>query len=406
MKLRKLTAVFLILLFCTGIACVDKTKYREILESVSPDGTKSLQILQNGDPDFPYGETRCTAVLYNDREEYSRTEITMLNDGKNAEPENFEIAWQTERAVLTVHAEEAEDQIINLYFGEAERFTFNPHVIPKEYIQLYGEGTKSAFFALCDAVLAAEDTFPCPNEEIMHRVLGIARTCFPPAAYFTDTEHCYVSDGTAHIAYTVDRSGLVSETGRFCAKVTDTLNAAIPQKTEPYLMAMELLTFLARKNTYAEDTTLDDFLIISPYRAIMEDTGICQELAGEYTYYLLQAGIDAFPCSALNSDHSQAHEWTVAELDGSYYHFDPTLTLDHPDSLFFFGMNDLQRSYYGDFPEENYTFADSDTFRITADSDRFLPLWLAESYTIDQDTGRITYQEIYSGLTKEYHEGD
>ena len=42
MKLRKLTAVFLILLFCTGIACVDKAKYREILESVSPDGTKSL----------------------------------------------------------------------------------------------------------------------------------------------------------------------------------------------------------------------------------------------------------------------------------------------------------------------------------------------------------------------------
>ena len=59
----------------------------------------------------------------------------------------------------------------------------------------------------------------------------------------------------------------------------------------------------------------------------MNNIGICQEISGEYIYYLLQIGINATNCSALSRDKSCSHEWTVVELDNHHYHIDPTFSI-------------------------------------------------------------------------------
>ena len=80
--------------------------------------------------------------------------------------------------------------------------------------------------------------------------------------------------------------------------MTDVITEAIPFDEPDCIKAMELYTAVAGKDTYDASATLDAFLSIRPYRAIMEDTGICQEIAGEYICYLLQGGINAIPSSA------------------------------------------------------------------------------------------------------------
>ncbi len=282
-------------------------------------------------------------------------------------------------------------------------YRFRPHVIAEEYLRIYGKGIEQVFYDFSDAVLAGEESFACPSAEKFHQVLAIARNCLPVAEAFIQKDEIFVENGRGHIVYTVEKEELMAKIQAFREKITHVISSAIPYQEEDFILAMELLTALARKNTVDETISLDDMLEVRPYRAIMEDRGICQELAGEYIYYLLQLGINAIPCSALNKDQSEAHEWVMAKLGGEYYHIDPMFTVTYPDSLFFFGMNDPQRAYYGDFPAENFTYADTavlprEEYSVT--SDRFAFFWLAESYTIDHLERKITIRDVNTKETK------
>jgi hypothetical protein len=82
---------------------------------------------------------------------------------------------------------------------------------------------------------------------------------------------------------------------------------------------------------------------------------------------------------------------------------DPTQAVVYPGSLYFFGMDDVQREYYGDFPPEHYTYAESDRLKgITADDRTFEKYWLAETYEIDHKNRTIKITEINTGNRQEY----
>ena len=284
-------------------------------------------------------------------------------------------------------------------------YTFQPHVISKEYSLIFGADIEAVFFSFCDTILSCGKTFPCSSDERFHQLLGIARTCFPLAEAVIDKDNIKVENGICYLAYLSEGAELTEAITSFQSKVTDVITEAIPFDEPDCIKAMELYTAVARKDTYDDSTTLDDFLSIKPYRAIMEDTGICQEIAGEYIYYLLQVGINAIPCSSLSRDQSEAHEWVLVDLDGYWYHVDPTLALQYPDSLCFFGMNDKQREYYGDLPPAQFTYAESDRpdrSRYIADDRRFADFWTAESYQIDHKNRTIHVKEINTGEEHEY----
>ena len=279
-------------------------------------------------------------------------------------------------------------------------YTFQPHVIAREFLQIYGEEVKEEFFRFCDALLNMEASFPCPSRERFYQLLAISNSCFPLAQELIDKEKTTLSNGVCHLAYRYEEEELAGHIEAFQRKVSDTISAAIPYEAPGFVQAMALFTAVARKDTYDETHTLEDALKTRSYRAIMEDRGICQEIAGEYIYYLLQVGINAITCSSLNEDQSEAHEWVLVQLDGEYYHMDPTAAISYPDSLYFFGMDDIQREYYGNFPMGQYTYADSDqlpreAYAVT--SRRFEKLWLAETYKIDYEEQSILVTEIRTG---------
>lgn len=282
-------------------------------------------------------------------------------------------------------------------------YSFNPHVISEEYKTIYGEGIDEEFFSLCDAILMKEKTFPCSSKERFHQLLSISNSCFPLAQELIDKDGISVDDGVCHLAYRYDEKETDEIILTFKNKVADVISSAVPYEEPDHIKAMELFTAVANKDVYDESYTLEDSLKLKSYRAVMNDIGICQEIASEYIYYLLQVGINAIPCSSLNADRSEAHEWVLAELDGRYYHMDPTYATNHPDSLFFFGMDDVQREYYGDFPKDNYTYAESDALSECAATDRrFEKVWLAEKYEIDHIERKIIITEIDTGKRYEY----
>lgn len=287
---------------------------------------------------------------------------------------------------------------------EAFVYEFNPHVLPREYRELYGTGFETDYAAFCDAVLSGQDTFPCESSEQFYRIMGAARFSFPLALEMVDADAYRQEGERGHITYRYESEEVLKKSEAFRETVSANIQAAIPYEEPAYIKAMELFTFVARKDAFDESHTLSDMLKTRPYRAIMDNTGICQEIAGEYIYYLLQIGINAIPCSSLNADESEAHEWCLLELDGTYYHADPTFAVNYPDSLFFFGMNDRQREYYGSFPPEKYTFADTDIRKpeYQVSDDRFMKFWLAERYEIDHAGREISITEHETGTTRRF----
>lgn len=283
-------------------------------------------------------------------------------------------------------------------------YEFIPHVISKEYLIIYGADIEETFYDFCDAVLNGESTFKCESKEKYNAVLEISRICLPIASEYVDKDKAYVENNVGHITYKIGEEELLEKVNKFKDKVTDVITSAIPYKEDDFILAMELLTAVANKNIYDEEgNSIENTLNLQPYRTIMEDKGICHEIAGEYIYYLLQVGINAINCDGIDKNQEYAHEWAVVELDGEYYHIDPTFTIKHKDSLEFFCINDEMREQKGNFNMEELSFAYSSKINYKIDSKKYKDLWGAESYIIDHENRRIIMTMFNSGEKKEYN---
>ncbi len=301
---------------------------------------------------------------------------------------------------------ELEDMVSSQSQSKLEKFKyeFNPHVISKEYIDIYGADIKEIFYNFCDAVLAGKDRFKCPSIEKFNIVLTISRNCLPIACQYVDKNHIKVANGEGLLVYKISKQELMNEIARYKDKISNLIVSSIPYREDDFVMAAELLTAVSNKDNFDDKgLQLENSLEICPYRAIMNNIGICQEISGEYIYYLLQIGINATNCSALSRDKSYSHEWVVVELDNHHYHIDPTFSIQHRGSLAFFCMTDIIREKYGDFPVDNFSFAGSATIKYIVDSEKFKELWGAEAYTIDHEHRKIHMKMFYTGEEKDYY---
>ena len=297
-----------------------------------------------------------------------------------------------------------EEEINEIDIKEYE-YIFNPHVISKEYLLIYGDDIKNYFFDFCDAILLKKDSFICDTKEKFYQLLMISNSCFPLALELINKDKTYIDNGICHLIYNYDYDELDNKINEFKMKVTNFINDSIKYECPDYIKAMELYTNISNKNKYDYSSTLDNILDLRSYRSIMNNIGICQEIASEYIYYLLQVGINGITCSSLNKDDSEAHEWVLINLDGKYYHIDPTYAINYPNSLFFFALDDIQREYYGDLPISKYSYANSDLLnheQFKADDRKFEKFWLAKTYEIDYINKIIKIVDNNTEEIKEY----
>lgn len=282
-------------------------------------------------------------------------------------------------------------------------YVFNPHVISKEYLMTYGNDIENTFYDFCDAVLNGETTFKCDTKEKLNSVISISRVCLPIASEYVQKDKCYVENGIGHISYKIEKEELFKKVEEFINKITSVITSAIPYEEDDFILAMELLTAVANKDRYDEEATaIENALKLQPYRSIMDDEGICQEIAGEYIYYLLQVGINATTCDGIEKNQEYSHVWAVVEIDGEHYHVDPTFTIQYQDGLAFFCIDDEMREQYGNFDMEDLSIADSSKIKYKINSKKYKDLWAAENYTIDHKKRTIEMTIFYSGEKKIY----
>lgn len=279
--------------------------------------------------------------------------------------------------------------------GQPYPYLFNPHVMSEEYKDKYGEEIEQVFYAFCDAALAGEESFPCPDTETYIAVFEIARVCLPVAAAYTIIEEQQPQNGVGKISYTVPIDEYKEQVREFRERISWWLTC-LREGDSPFERTVSIYTMMTN-NLYYDYEALESSIGLSPYRALMGEKAICQEIAGAYVYLLLQADVNACLCGALSRDMSNAHEWVMVRLDGEYYHMDPTFELDTVVGLEYFGMTDKKREEEGDYPIEFFNVAEVnglDQAAYSAENDRFAPLWNTSWYELDRERNVILYHPV------------
>lgn len=284
--------------------------------------------------------------------------------------------------------------------------TFNPHCISDVFVKKFGKEFEENYYRYCDAILSGAKTVKCDKKEWLPMFHDISRVFLPIV-----NQYCYcildeieiADNGEYVLSYSIPKDEFLKKVDEFKTRVEYLIESACYEGDTPFEMTLALYHSESNRISYDYRALEDgyespDGLAVSPYRALMSDTGICQEIAGAYAYLLMQVGVDAITCGAVSKDSSVAHEWTIVNIDGKYYHCDVTYQLSEPGRLNYFGMNDAKREAEGDWdmPYNNIGEINEIWHKdLPLEDTRFELLWSALSYKVDRDTHKLLCYDSY-----------
>lgn len=284
-------------------------------------------------------------------------------------------------------------------------YTFQPHVFGSRYYEQFGDKTRDAFFAYCDALRNGDDTFACPDQDTLDWCVGrLSCYLFPVALQNIGAGTC--QNGTAHIVYKTSKEAFLQKEKAFERDITDILNDCLSDDYNDFEKIIALYEYMTTTYTYDYEMyhhSLEWMDKQSPYRCLTEKKGICCEIAGLYNYLLLQVGIDSEEIAGFShpSDDGsgEGHSWVFVTLDGASYHVDPTfgLTEVRPDFSYFM-MTDQLREERDGFPKKDYSLAAKGDesrkfFDFEATSEKYAELWEGQYVGMDRSTQEIVYTD-------------
>lgn len=336
--------------------------------------------------------------------------------GGETAPEGASAAATAEEASAAETADPADPVIENISNNQEGHYSFQPHVFGSRYLEQFGEETRDAFFAYCDALREGRDTFPCPDQNTLDWCVGrLSHFFFPVASQNVTAGVC--EDGTAGIVYLIPPEEFVQKQKDFEEQITGILNDCLGDDYNDLEKILALYEYMTTRYTYDYEMyehALEWMDLQSPYRCLTEKTGICNEIASLYNYLLLQVGIDSEEMGGhyvLSDGISESHSWVYVTLDGEFYHIDPTygLTTDRPP-LAYFMMTDAIREDRDWFGRETYTLAargdeTRDYFTFEAVSDKYSPLWEGDYMGMDRGSREIVYRDLEGDLHRFSYDG-
>jgi len=293
---------------------------------------------------------------------------------------------------------------------DAEPFKFNPHIHTALISEVFKEEWWDSFYNMCDAMREGKDTFECLDEECFKMCTNEAMigTYFPAACTLVVGDG--FKDGVGKLKYKMDKDKFIERQRAFEEEIERMLNEAIRSDYSEFEKVLGLYAYMGKHFVYDDNPLdgqgIDDF---GDYACLVKKNGICCEVAGAFTYLLLQAGVEATPFEG-NGDAGY-HAWVYVIVGGKGYFCDPTWglhgTMPQADlSLQYFMQTENERIVDG-FNKESIrsdiirVFVDEIKTGFPADDETFKPL---HDYCllVEMDTARNVI--IYKDVNLEKHE--
>lgn len=297
--------------------------------------------------------------------------------------------------------------------NDGGHYTFKPHVI-SPFLEKEREGAKETFFAFIDALRAGEDSFACPDEETMKWCGNeLAHYCFLIAEDYAYGE--YIGDGRAKIIYRVGKEVYLKREREYEAQIEAILNDVLEDDYTDLEKALALYEFIAEYCVYDWNKwfglmNFERGVTQTGYRVLVEQKGVCWEIASLYAYLLMQSGVgaDVVIGESTEADETERHAWVYLELDGQGYLIDPTwgITDARGSELAYFlftdemrEMRDLWRTASAEVAGAG-PYKSREKYSFFATDDRYSPLWNGWFIAFDEEADCIYYADRYSVMHK------
>ncbi len=236
---------------------------------------------------------------------------------------------------------------------QQEKFEYNPHpfsaILLKDVPQEYWDAVHS----LIDALRKGEPTFECASEEAYKWATDPAtmNALIPTACTKIKGESedgsAPFENGIGKIHYRMPVDEFLERQAKFEEMVVNVLNTTLEKDDDEFEIALKLFDYITANYTYQHEfiEQMDDG---ANYITMNTCNGQCIDIAGSFTFYLLQAGVDAVQVGCSNPD--MAHEWVYLVINGNGYHSDATWSLREEGQqldLHYFLMSDELRADSG-----------------------------------------------------------
>ena len=232
-------------------------------------------------------------------------------------------------------------------------FEFEPHLYVPSLSEDIPADYWESFYNLCDALRAGDTVFECSSQEAYNWATNWAtlNELFPAASLRVTGESndgtVPFENGTGRIYYQMPVDEFVARESEFEILVTDIINSTVEYDDTEFEKCLKLYDYIESNFTYENYTYESEDG--SHYYSLMNKRGLCAQLAGVYSYLLLEAGVEAMNVGCF--DPSISHSWTYIIIDGKGYHADPTWGLKQYTgealSLYYFMMTDERRADSG-----------------------------------------------------------
>jgi hypothetical protein len=287
--------------------------------------------------------------------------------------------------------------------AEQKKFEFNPHLMTPTLLPDIPQDYWDSFHNLCDALREGKNTFECSSKEAYEWATDpvTLTELFPAACNKVKNESDDGSkpfeNGVGRIYYTIPIEEYLERQSAFEKYITETINKYVEYDDTDFEKCLKLYDYMERNFSYETFPGGGDG---ANYYTIMNHTGVCNELASVYSYYLLQVGVEAFHVGCFDE---LDHAWTYMVIDGKGYYSDPTWSLisegeDLP--LYYFIMNADRRVESG-CPVDDLTlpllpkyWLSRSKSTFSADDDSLLFPSGSFMQSIDEEKKVIRYQDI------------
>ena len=318
-------------------------------------------------------------------------------------PDDATIEENTEETEEQGIEEDATEEPIEEPEEVGSHYTFQTKVTSSFIEDMYGQSYIDTWYNLVDAVMAGETTFSCPDSKTFDWVLGqFPSMCFPVLEgmiYNDGDPDDPVADGKGKIAYAIPYDELKKKIDDFSKLIEDILNEALRDDYSDFEKALALYEYVCTHYKYdtESEAQMADIYVdwLSCYRLFTEGLGVCGDIATAYNYLLMQAGVDAAGIGGNTTYDGVGHQWSYINLNGHYYHIDPTFGLGDIVTLDYFLMTDEHREESGFKAEDSQIVSQYEYYPphkdYKADDETFSELWTGNIIKMDHSTHTLHY---------------
>ena len=295
--------------------------------------------------------------------------------------------------------------------NDGANYTFNPHVFSEFYLIEHGEERRDAFFRYVDALRAGEDEFECKTEGDAAWCSGrLATYFFPVGGVYTSAK--YEGNGKAKITYNIPKEEFLEKEKDFEERIVAILNDVLEEDYTDFEKALALYEFMTEYTVYDYEMLehssewMDEQ---SGYRVLMEQKGICWEIACLYQYLMLQCGAKAEESvGAPEKEDEDLHAWNYVTLDGQGYLIDATwgVTERREPNMEYFLFTDDMRERRDGYKSESFDiggyglYGARKKYSFEANDERYSELWYGTFLAFDEEEKCVFYRDIFGEINR------